>query len=138
MFLLDTNIISELRKVPKGKSDENFIRWAKKIDFSTCFISVITIMELEIGILLIERKNKKKEIKLRSWYENTIIPRFNKRILNIDLSVARCCSKLHVPDKKSDRDAFIASTAMIHGMTVVTRNIKDFLPTGVDLLNPWE
>ena len=136
-YLLDTNVISELRKAESGKIDLNVQRWAKQTTASTLFLSVITILELEMGVLLIERKDRLQGELLRSWFDNHVLPAFTDRILNIDHTIALRCAALHVPDRRSDRDALIAATAFAHGMVVVTRNVADFANTGVDIINPW-
>jgi len=138
MFLLDTNVISELRKAKSGKADNNVLSWANTVSAGRLFLSVITILELETGVLLIERRDAIQGAVLRSWFNTHVLPAFSERILNVDIAVAHCCAKLHVPDPRSDRDAIIAATALVHGMTVVTRNTDDFVHTGVALLNPWE
>ena len=138
MFLLDTNIISELRKAKSGKADKNVVAWANSVSATSLYLSVITILELETGILLIERRDSAKGAVLRSWLNTHVLPAFSERIIVVDTAVAQCCAKLHVPDPRSDRDAMIAATAIAHGMTVVTRNVDDFKPTGVEILNPWE
>ena len=137
MYLLDTNVISELRKAKSGKADKNVEAWANSVPAMSLYMSVITILELETGILLIERKDASQGAVLRSWLNTHVLPAFSDRILVVDTAVAQCCAKLHVPDPRSDRDAIIAATAMVHGMTVVTRNVGDFEATGVELLNPW-
>lgn len=137
MYLLDTNVISELRKAKSGKSNKNVVQWAKKIPASSLFLSVITVLELETGILLVERRDTSQGAILRSWLNEYLLPAFSERILPLDVTVAQCCAKLHVPDPRSDRDAIIAATALVHSMTVVTRNISDFNMTGVKILNPW-
>ncbi len=138
MFLLDTNIISELRKAKSGKADKNVVAWANSVSATRLYLSVITILELETGILLIERRDSVQGAVLRSWLNAHVLPAFSERIIAVDTAVAQCCAKLHVPDPRSDRDAMIAATAIVHGMTMVTRNIDDFKPTGVEILNPWE
>lgn len=138
MFLLDTNIISELRKAKSGKADKNVVAWANSVSATSLYLSVITILELETGILLIERRDSAQGAVLRSWLNTHVLPAFSERIIVVDTAVAQCCAKLHVPDPRSDRDAMIAATAIAHGMTVVTRNVDDFKPTGVEILNPWE
>lgn len=138
MYLLDTNVISELRKAKSGKADKNIETWANSVSAMKLYLSVITILELETGTLLIERKDAAQGAVLRSWLNEHVLPAFSGRILVVDTAVAQCCAKLHVPDPRSDRDAIIAATAMVHGMTVVTRNVDDFEPTGVELLNPWK
>ena len=138
MFLLDTNIISELRKAKSGKADKNVVAWANSVSATSLYLSVITILELETDILLIERRDSVQGAVLRTWLNTHVLPAFSERIIAIDTAVAQCCAKLHVPDLRSDRDAMIAATAIVHGMTVVTRNVDDFKPTGVEILNPWE
>jgi toxin FitB len=138
MYLLDTNVVSELRKAKTGKVNRNVNAWAKGVSPSTLFLSVISILELEIGILLIERRDRSQAAILRSWMEDHVLPAFSGRILAVDTPVARRCAALHVPTPCSDRDSLIAATAMVHGMTVVTRNVSDFEPTGVTIINPWQ
>ena len=138
MYLLDTNVISELRKAKSGKADQNVLAWANSVSATSLFLSVITVLELETGILLIERKDPAQGAVLRSWLNTHVFPAFSERILPVDTAVAQCCAKLHVPDPHSDRDALIAATALIHGLTVVTRNTNDFVATGVELLDPWK
>jgi predicted nucleic acid-binding protein len=137
MYLLDTNVISELRKAKSGKADKNVEAWANSVNVSNLFLSVITILEIETGVLLIERKDAVQGAVLRSWHNAHVLPAFSDRILVVDTAVAQCCAKLHVPDPQSDRDAIIAATAIVHGMTVVTRNVDDFKSSGVEILNPW-
>ncbi|TQV78161.1 type II toxin-antitoxin system VapC family toxin [Exilibacterium tricleocarpae] len=137
MYLLDTNVVSELRKAKSGKIDKNVLAWADKVATSSLFLSVISIMELETGVLLIERRDPTQGAVLRSWLNTHVLPAFSERILPVDTAVAQCCARLHVPDPRSDRDALIAATALVHGITVVTRNVDDFVATKVELLNPW-
>jgi len=138
MFVLDTNVVSELRKVQIDKADLNLAAWAQSVDAADLFVSAITLMELELGVLSIERKDASQGAMLRSWVEQHVLPEFSRRTLPIDTAVALRCARLHVPDKRGERDALIAATALVHGMTLVTRNVDDFKPTGVTILNPWE
>ena len=138
MYLLDTNVISELRRAKSGKVDKNVVTWANSVSATRLFLSVITVLELETGILLVERRDPPQGAVLRSWINSHVLPAFSDRILVVDTAIAQRCAKLHVPDPRSDRDAIIAATAIVHDMTVVTRNVDDFTPTGVDTLNPWE
>jgi hypothetical protein len=137
MYLLDTNIVSELRKARSGKADAGVAQWAEQTQTAELFLSAITIQELEIGVLLRERKDAAQGRLLRAWLEQQVLPAFANRILPIDVAVARAGAKLHVPDPRPVRDALIAATALLHGMTVVTRNVADFAPTGAIVLNPW-
>ena len=138
MFVLDTNVVSELRKANTGKADANVVAWANSVLPASLFLSAISILELEMGILLIERRDQEQGKMLRNWLENQVLPTFEERILVVDTAVARQCARLHVPDPCSERDALIAATALVHGMTIVTRNVDDFKPTGIAILNPWE
>ena len=138
MYLLDTNVISELRKAKSGKADKKVVKWASKIATSSLFLSVITVLELETGVKLVERKDQKQGAMLRTWLDEYVLPAFNDRTIPIDTAVALCCADLHVPDPRSDRDALIAATAITHKMMVVTRNTNDFKHMDVELLNPWE
>lgn len=138
MFVLDTNAISELRRAQFGKADRRFVEWADSVSPSDFYVSAITIMELEIGASQMERKDVTQGAALRSWLEKQVLPSFGGRILPVDVEVARCCARLHVPDRKNERDALIAATALVNKMTVVTRNVADFASTGVALVNPWD
>ncbi|MBN6150267.1 type II toxin-antitoxin system VapC family toxin [Xanthomonas sp. AmX2] len=138
MYVLDTNVLSELRKVRLGRADTNVAAWAESVDAADLFISAITVMELEVGVLSIERKDATQGAMLRSWLEQHVLPEFSGRTLPIDTAVAQRCARLHVPDKRGERDALIAATALVHGMAVVTRNVSDFEPTGVPVVNAWE
>lgn len=137
MYLLDTNVVSELRKAKSGKANKKVTAWAKSVSAESLFLSAITILELETGILLIERRDATQGALLRAWLDGHVLPAFSGRILAVDVAVAQRCAKLHVPDPRADRDALIAATALVHGMTVVTRNVADFEAAGVELLNPW-
>jgi toxin FitB len=138
MFVLDTNVVSELRKVKAGKADRNVAMWASRVPAETLYVSVITILELETGVLLVQRRDPAQGALLRAWLDRHVLPAFADRVLPVDTAVAQRCAALHVPDPRSDRDALIAATAMVHSMTVVTRNVADFATTGVALLNPWD
>jgi len=138
MFLLDTNVISELRKVGDGKADANVVAFLSNVDATTIYLSAVTLMEVEIGILRIERRDTTQGARLRGWMDRHILPEFAGRTLPVDAAVALRCAPLHVPDPRPERDAFIAATALAHGMTLVTRNVSDFKATGVPILNPWD
>ncbi|MEB1527546.1 PIN domain-containing protein [Xanthomonas sp. WHRI 7945] len=138
MYVLDTNVLSELRKVRLGRADANVAAWAESVDAADLFISAITVTELELGVLSIERKDATQGAMLRSWLEQHVLPEFSGRTLPIDTAVAQRCARLHVPDKRGERDALIAATALVHGMAVVTRNVSDFEPAGVPIVNAWE
>ncbi|HRJ53918.1 MAG TPA: type II toxin-antitoxin system VapC family toxin [Candidatus Thiothrix moscowensis] len=137
MYVLDTNVVSELRKAKTGKADPHVVAWAQSVPATSLFVSAISILELETGILLLERRDATQGAMLRQWLETQVLPSFAERVLAVDTAVAWQCASLHVPDPRSDRDALIAASAMAHGMAVVTRNVEDFKPTGVEIVNPW-
>lgn len=137
MLLLDTNVVSELRKVGDGRADPGVMAWLAGTDASNCYVSALTLMELEIGILRVERRDPVQGNLLRRWMESRVMPEFAERTLPVDTAVALRCARLHVPDPRAERDALIAATALVYGMRVVTRNVADFAATGVPLLNPW-
>src|SRR5215472_6997334 len=124
MYLLDTNVVSELRRAKKAHPGVRM--WASSLPAASFYLSAISILELEIGILLIERRDPKQGGILRAWMDGHVLATFSGRILAIDTVVAQRCAALHVPNPRSDRDALIAATALVHGMTVVTRNVSDF------------
>ena len=138
MYLLDTNVVAELRKARSRKVDQKVLAWANSVSAVCLFLSVITILELEMGTLLIERRDPKQGMVLRSWLNGHVMSTFSDRILPVDTAVVQRCAKLHVPDPRPDRDALIAATALVHGMAMVTRNVDDFTPLGVEIVNPWE
>lgn len=138
MFLLDTNVLSELRKVRAGKADPHVAAWGRTAPPESLFLSVIVIQELEIGTLLVERRDPVQGAVLRSWLDEHVLRVFAERVLPVDITVARRSAALHVPAPRPVRDALIAATALVYGLTVVTRNFQDFLPMGVLLLNPWD
>jgi predicted nucleic acid-binding protein len=137
MYLLDTNVLSELRKRRSGKINPAVEAWAGTIDQADMYLSVVTIMEVELGIALLERRDARQAGVLRLWLHEKVMPAFSGRILPIDTTIALRCARLHVPDTKSERDALIAATGLAHDLTVVTRNLADFAGTGVTLLDPW-
>lgn len=138
IYLLDTNVISELRKAKTGRIDHGVRRWAAKVAISSLYLSAISVLELELGILLVERRDRSQALVLRAWLEEHVLPTFSGRILPVDTEVARRCAALHVPNPRPDRDSLIAATSLVHGMTLVTRNVEDFRPAEVEILNPWE
>ncbi|GKX60856.1 type II toxin-antitoxin system VapC family toxin [Leminorella grimontii] len=138
MFILDTNVVSELRKARSGKADPNVAHWAESVNAADLYISVVTVQELDIGVLLVERRDPRQGALLRAWLSGHVLPTFAQRILPVDTAVAQRSAKLHVPNPQPLRDGLIAATALVHGMTVVTRNVADFVASGVGILDPWE
>lgn len=136
-FLVDTNVVSELYRIRSGRACAEVVAWAASVPPTDAAISAITVFELELGVLRIERRDPAQGQSLRSWLEH-IGSGFAGRVFAVDDRVARRAAALHVPNPRPERDSLIAATAMVHGLTVVTRNVRDFEPMGVPLLNPWE
>ena len=138
MFVLDTNVVSELRKVRSGKADPGVAAWASQVPSGQLFVSSITIHELEHGVLLAERADPPKGAVLRRWLDDSVAAAFDQHVLTVDAMVARRAAALHVPDPAPFRDALIGATALVHGMALVTRNVKDFARfDGLDIIDPW-
>jgi len=135
MFVLDTNVVSELRQ--PARCNPGVLAWAAMQPIAAQFVSAITVLELELGVLQKQRKDAAQGAILRAWLDGKVWPQFADRILPLDQEVALRCARLHVPDPRAERDAIIAATALVHGMTIVTRNVADFEPTGVQVMNPW-
>lgn len=136
-FLLDTNVVSELRKAKAGKAAPAVVAWASAVPAGSLYVSAITVLELEMGVLQIERRDAAQGQIIRAWLDGQVLPAFAGRVLAVDARVALLCAGLQVPNRLAERDALIAATALVHGMTVVTRNVADFERSGVALLNPW-
>jgi hypothetical protein len=143
MYLLDTNVVSEMRKVRVARSSRARIHprveaWLESVPAPSLYLSVITVLELEIGFHLLDRRDPAQADVIRSWVRNHVLPAFSDRILDVNIEIVQQCATLHVPDPRDDRDSLIAATALVHSMTVVTRNVSHFAHSGVKILNPWE
>ena len=138
MYLLDTNIISEFRKLHQNTCSEQFKAWVNTVDLNFCYLSVLTIYEIEQGILRKERTDQVQGKILRTWFEQKIQPEFHQRILEINHHIALKTAQLHVPNPASLTDSFIGATALEHNYTIITRNTKDFQSFGVKLFNPFQ
>ena len=138
MYLLDTNIISEIRKLAKNKCDKNVADWVRSTSKDLMFANAVVMMELERGVMSIERKDTTQGKLLRHWFEMDVKPAFHGKILKIDEQTAQICAKLHIPDHAPENDAWIAASAIQHNLVLVTRNTADFARTGVKLFNPFE
>jgi len=136
MFLLDTNVISELRH---GKPQQSAAvrAWAEEQPVQQLYLASITVLELEIGVLRMERKDRSQGKVLRTWIE-AVLQQFNGQVLPFAAKTAQHCAVMHVPDAKSMRDSMIAATALQHGLALVTCNVSDFAGINVKLINPWD
>ena len=138
MYLLDTNVVSEIRKISRGQADAALEQWTHSVSFDDCHLSVITLLEIEQGILRVQHRGDEAQfLRLENWLNDTVLPTFGTRILPIDAHTARVCARLHVPDQRPYNDALIAACAIRHGLTLVTRNTRDFAALQVPLLNPF-
>jgi len=143
MYLLDTNVISEMRKPRTAQQqrrgmNSSVATWADNTPSESMYLSAISLMEVEVGTLQMERKDIAQGAVLRKWMNDRLMPAFGSRVLIVDSQIALRCAFLQVPNPKSYRDSLIAATAIVHGMTLVTRNTADFQMPGVTVLNPWE
>lgn len=137
MYLLDTNVLSELRKGKTAKINPNVEKWAESVKLSDLYISVITLQEIQTGILLLERKDETQAKILQTWFNEYVRVSFKDRTLDVCQSVALLCSNLHVPNPRPYADSLISATAQWHGFSLVTRNIDDFTGQNINLINPW-
>lgn len=140
MFLLDTNVISEIRKIHKGTANKNVENWFIRQDRETLFLNDIVLLEIKQGELLLRHKNDFVQAdNIHEWLTVKIPKLFETRILPITQEICLTCAKLHVPNQRDRHDALIASTALVHDLTVVSRNNKDFVGIdGLKLFNPFE
>ena len=135
MFLLDTNGLSELRR--RQRTHRKLAAWADSVHAGDLSLSAVTILEIEAGTLLLARRDSARAALLRAWIDGHVLPALAGRILSVDTTVAQRCARLQVPDPYAERDALIAATALVHRLCVVTRNVADFEPMEVELLDPW-
>ena len=138
MYLLDTNIISELKKLDSGKIHPQVQRWAYSINLMQTKISVVSITEIRTGILSLTRKDQAQAASLDNGFTNRLLPAYRTRTLSVDTEVALICAQLHIPTKRPINDAYIAATAIAHNLTLVTRNVRDFQGLPLMLENPFE
>jgi predicted nucleic acid-binding protein len=134
-YLFDTNVVSAARRrerLPRAVAD-----WLSRIPQSRVYISVISLLEIEVGIRRLERSDPAQGAVLRRWKSTVVAEGFRGRTLPVDAAVAETAGALHVPDPKPQLDALIAATAIVHRLTVVTRNAADFEPMGVAIVDPW-
>lgn len=134
--LVDTNVVSELRK-PDERVDPHVRAWATARRRDELYLSVISVLEIQVGIARLERRDPESAARLGAWFTERVLAAFDRRMLPVDLPVARRAAELHVPDPRPERDALIAATALVHSLVVVTRNVAGFAPMGVEVVDPW-
>ncbi|MDG2953771.1 type II toxin-antitoxin system VapC family toxin [Bisgaard Taxon 10/6] len=137
MYLLDTNIVSELRKMEKHQADPNVTKWFEQINLNDAYLSVVTLFEIKVGILQLQRKDIQQAAILQNWFETRLLPLFEHRILPLSSQIMLACAEFHIPNKKPLNDAYLAATAKVHRFKMVTRNTKDFEKLKLDLINPF-
>ena len=136
-FLLDTNVLSEVRR---PQPDRRVLAWLDQVDEDRVYLSVISIAEIARGVALLDEGSRKSE--LAQWLEHELPARFDGRIVQVDAPAALIWGKLLADAKRggsglSVMDGWIAAIALAKSLTLVTRNTKDFLQTGVPLFDPW-
>jgi len=134
-YLLDTNVISALRR--REKLELRVAAWFSEVRAAELSISIVTLLEIEIGVLRMERKDPEQGAMLRRWKNEWVVPAFAGRVWPVDAAVSDVCSRLHVPDPRPVLDSLIAATEIAHGKTLVTRNVADFRSLPVAVVNPW-
>ena len=136
MYLLDTNVISELRRPEKASAA--VVAWAGSIAQDESFLSAITVYELEVGVQQKERADATQGLILRTWLTGQVLTEFAERIIELDGSAAAMAATLTVAHQFAVADAYIAASAITRRLTIVTRNVKHFAPTNAPIINPWE
>jgi predicted nucleic acid-binding protein len=133
-FLIDTNVLSELRK--GARADTGVRDWIESVDEAQLFLSVLVVGELRQGVERIRRRDPRSAARLHRWLEQ-LSELHAERILGVDLEIAYLWGWLNVPDPLPVVDALLAATAIVHDLTLVTRNTRDVAKTGVRVLNPF-
>ena len=136
MYLLDTNVVSEMRRISAGHGNARVALWLSQVEDAVLFLSAITVFELELGCLLLERRDPAQGAVLRRWLRS-LLGRYEDRVIAVDSVVAIRAASLHVPDPRDSHDALIAATALTHRHAVVTRNVRDFSNAGLEVIDPW-
>lgn len=134
-FLLDTNVVAELRKGPRASAPVS--RWFASLEPDAILLSVLTIGEIRRGIDSVRRRDRRAAATLQRWLRR-LVREHGERILPVDLAVADEWGRLNVPDPLPVVDGLLAATAKVHGLTLATRNVKDVARAAVPVVNPFE
>lgn len=137
MYLLDTPVVAELRKAKSGKADPGVVNWASSVARQNMYISALSLLELESGVASAERRDRPLGDALRTWLDDQVMHAFDGRVLAVDAAVVKKRAALPFSDPKADRDALLAATALVHGLTVVTRHVSNFRVGRVKVFSPW-
>jgi hypothetical protein len=135
MFLLDTNVVSDIRR-PK-RLTPHAARWFSTVPAAQLHISTVTVFEIQHGIIALGRRDAERASHLQQWLEASVLTAFDGRIVPLDTSAALRSAELHRGRTRIDADRLIAAVALVHGMTLVTRNTRDFAGMGVKVLDPF-
>jgi len=138
MYLLDTNVVSEIRKIRQNKTNQNVVAWLSRVQKESLYTNAVVLMEIERGILRLENIDPQQADRFKNWYHSAVKPMFHERILPIDEATATVCSRLHVPDLSPENDAWVAASAIQYDLTLVTRNTRDFGHSNLRVLNPFD
>ena len=136
MYLVDTTVLSAMRR--QDKADPQFATWVRATPPEEMYLSVLSLYEIKVGALRVARRDPMQGRDLDRWLRNFVIAAFVDRILVVSPAVSLRCAALHVPHPRPVIDSLIAATALEHQLTVVTRNVADFQPMGVGILDPWQ
>lgn len=133
-YLVDTNFLSELRR--GSRADPGVVRWLNSVPTDDWAVSVVTDYELEVGLLGLQRRDPTQASELRRWVTD-VRESYESRLLPVTSEIGRVCATIQVPNRRQLPDALIAATALHHGLTVITRNARDFDVPGLAVINPF-
>ena len=134
-YLLDTNVVSALRR--KDRAEKRVLDWFERVAEADFFVSVLTMMEIEIGVRRLELHDPRQAAVIRAWKEGPLEALFRGRCVTVDRETVERCAALHVPGPQPEIDALIAATAIAKRLTLVTRNERDFTGIPIAVVNPW-
>ncbi len=134
-LLLDTVVVSELRK--GARAEPAVIAWQASVATIPVYLSVITLLEIRVGVRRVAVRDPEFAARLETWYRDRLMPRFLDHLLSVDPPVAEAAAELSLLRTRPAFDTLLAATALVHDLTVATRNVADFADLGVSVVNPW-